>query len=71
MKLASFRALKSYYNKACHDKFAKQDKPFPYVNKGIFRKQANCYFLYKDKIALKAEANFNGEDVFMRLLKVY
>jgi hypothetical protein len=38
MKLASFRALKSYYNKACHDKFAKQDKPFPYVNKGIFRK---------------------------------
>ncbi len=38
MKLSSFRALRSYYNKACDDKFAKHDKPFPYVNRGIFRK---------------------------------
>ena len=71
MKLASFRQIKSYYNKAAGDKHTKQEKPFPYVNKGIFRKQANCYFFYKNRLAIKAEGIYNGEDVFMRLIKVY
>ena len=71
IKLASFRDIKGYYNKACGEKFNKADKPFKYVNKGLFRKQANFFFFYKNKLSFKAEAIYNGEDVFMRLIKVY
>lgn len=71
MKMASFRQLKSFYNKACHDKFQKQEKPFPYENRGIFRKQITGFGLFRNKIAIKIDANYNGEDVLMRLIKVY
>ena len=71
LKMASFRQIKSFYNKACNDKIQKQDKPFPYVNRGIFRKQISAFGLYKNRIAIKFDSNYNGEDVLMRLIKVY
>ena len=71
MKMASFRQLRGYYNKACNEKIQKQEKPFPYVNRGIFRKQVSGFGFYKNKIAIKMDAQYNGEDVLMRLLKVY
>ena len=71
LKMASFRQIKSFYNKACNDKIQKQDKPFPYVNRGIFRKQISAFGFYKNRIAIKFDSNYNGEDVLMRLIKVY
>ena len=71
MKMASFRKLKAYYNKGCNEKLQKQDKPFPYVNRGIFRKQVSGFGFYKNKLAIKMDAYYNGEDVLMRLIKVY
>lgn len=71
MKLASFRQLRGYYDKASGSTLNKQEKPFPYVNKGLFRKQVTCFGFSKNKIGIKADANYNGEDVFMRLVKVF
>ena len=71
IKMASFRQLRGYYNKACNEKIQKQEKPFPYVNRGIFRKQVSGFGFYKNKIAIKFDAQYNGEDVLMRLVKVY
>jgi hypothetical protein len=69
--MASFRQLRGFYNKACNEKFQKQEKEFPYVNRGIFRKQVSGYGFYKNKVAIKMDAQYNGEDVLMRLVKVY
>jgi len=41
------------------------------VNKGIFRKQASFFTFYKNKIAIKLDGTYNGEDVLIRLIKVY
>jgi hypothetical protein len=71
IKMASFRQLRSYYNKACNEKIQKQEKPFPYVNRGIFRKQVSAFGIYKNKVAIKMDGQYNGEDVLMRLVKVY
>lgn len=71
IKMASFRQLRGYYNKACNEKIQKQEKPFPYVNRGIFRKQVTGFGFYKNKLAIKLDAEYNGEDVLMRLVKVY
>jgi len=60
MKLASFRQIKSFYNKACSDKFQKHDKPFPYTNRGIFRKQINIFGIFRNKIGIKVDASYNG-----------
>lgn len=54
-QMASFREMKKYYTKIVgEEKYQKQTKPFRYVNKGIFRKQANCYAFFKNRIALRA-----------------
>ncbi len=71
MKLASFRQIKGYYNKACGQKFQKQEKPFKYINRGLFRKQVTFYGFFQNNISVKADATYNGEDVLMRLVKVF
>ncbi len=69
--MASFRQIKSYYNKASHDKLQKQEKPFPYENRGIFNKRVSAFGVFRNKIGFKADSTYNGEDVLMRLVKVY
>lgn len=71
IKLASFRQIRSYYRKVSNIEQQKQDKPFPYVNRGIFRKQISAFGIFKNKIAVKFDGIYNGEDVLMRLIKVY
>ena len=71
--------IKQEYNNNFDKQFAlelkvtnkeKENKPFPYVNHGIFRNRISMFSTYKNKVACKFDSHYNGEDVLMRLLKI-
>lgn len=49
----------------------KSDKEFNYVNKGLFRANAEVFLMYADKISATISVTYHSEDVLMRLTKVY
>lgn len=72
LKFDSFRKINRYYNSVAYNEGEKQaeTKGFPYTNQGLFRKKAEFFFLFK-KYSAKITAEYESEDVFIRLIKVY
>jgi hypothetical protein len=49
----------------------KDPENFKYQNNGLFRESVEVYVIFSDKFALTGDILHHGEDVFLRLVKVY
>lgn len=74
IKLASFRKILKYFEEVAYEAEnpkKHETKGFNYVNTGLLRKKAECGFSFKGKYTGNFTVNYESEDVFLRLLKVY
>lgn len=77
LKFKHFRQIKRYYDdiaKKLDDwSFAHKSKKedFKYQAPGLFREHVEGYAFLNDDLAISADIEHQGEDIFLRLIKVY
>ena len=67
--------MSKYYDdlaKQVGNSFKKNNKSdFRYTAPGLFREKVEAYAFLQDEVAASADITHQGEDIFMRLIKVY
>jgi hypothetical protein len=77
LKFKHFRQIKRYYDDIAKkleswnftNKSQKED--FKYQAPGLFREHVEGYAFLNDDLAVSADIQHQGEDIFLRLIKVY
>lgn len=49
----------------------KKEKEFKYTPPGLFREKTEAYAFLRDDMAVSGDITHGGEEIFMRLIKVY
>lgn len=76
LRLKSFRQINKYYeemaNQVGYNYKKKEDKTdFRYVAPGLFREKVQAFAFLRDTVAVSGDITHQGEDIFLRLIKVY
>lgn len=76
LRFKSFRQMNKFYEEFAdqvgHNYKKKEDKvDFKYTAPGLFREKVEAFAFVRDSMALSANITHQGEDVFLRLIKVY
>lgn len=77
LKFKSFREMNKYFKEMTKEvdswgikKKAEKDN-FKYMAPGLFREKVEGFAFFKDDFAITADITHQGEDIFLRLIKVY
>lgn len=75
LKFKSFRQINKFYEEmkeAVGEKTSKDNKKeFRYQVPGLFREKAEAFAFFRDEVAVSADITHQGEEIFLRLIKVY
>jgi hypothetical protein len=77
LKFKSFRQINKYFNEVNEgaDLWGIKKKPekenFKYMATGLFREKVEGFAFLRDDLAVTADITHQGEDIFLRLIKVY
>lgn len=76
LRLKSFRQINKYYEEMAeqvgYNYKKKEDKTdFKYMAPGLFREKVEAFAFLRDSMAASANITHQGEDIFLRLIKVY
>ena len=76
LRLKSFRQINKFYEEMADtlgmNLKKKEDKTdFRYQAPGIFREKVEAFAFLRDSIAVRGDITHQGEDIFLRLVKVY
>jgi hypothetical protein len=75
LRYKSFRQMNKYYEEMAKElgtSTHNSDKgDFKYMAPGLFREKAEAFAFMQDHLAASADVTHQGEDIFLRLIKVY